>query len=224
MRPPTNNQPILNIPSPVGSLIGFTVLAHVALMFVSDTAAQAIYYKLVFYPGYVFSAAGLENDPIAFFLSPVGYAFLHAGWVHLLVNMAWLLVFGSAVARRMSPGWFLLFYAVGALAGSMTMLLLHGDNSGPIIGASAAVAAVSGGLISLALRPRPGQPPAPRPFHMRSTAIGFVVVYLLMNVLTGIIPPETMNVSNRIAWEAHLGGFAVGFLIMPFFDGRGKNR
>lgn len=224
MKPPANGQPIFNIPSPVGSLIGFTVLVHVALLLLSESAARAIYFKLVFYPGYSFSGAGFENDPVAYILSPVGYALLHAGWVHLLINMAWLLVFGSAVARRMSSGWFLLFYAIGALSGSMTMLLMHGSHSGPIIGASAAVAAVSGALVALTLRPRPDQPPPPRPFHMRSTAIGFVIVYLVMNILTGIIPPEAMNASGRVAWEAHLGGFAVGILIMPFFDGRGKTR
>jgi len=224
MRQPVAGQPILNVPSPVGSLIGFTIIVHAALLFLSDNAVRTIYYTLVFFPDRALSDNAVSNDPIAFFIAPVGYALLHADWVHLLVNMAWLLVFGSAVARRMSPGWFMLFYGIGALAGSMTMLLLYGGNGGPIIGASAAVAAVSGGIVSVSLRPRADRPPPPRPFHVRSTAVGFVIVYLALNIVFGALPAEVFNTPGRIAWEAHLGGFAVGFLCMPFFDGRGKFR
>ena len=138
--------------------------------------------------------------------------------------MGWLLAFGSAVARRMSPIWFLLFYALGALSGSLTMLAVYGASGGPIIGASAAVAAVSGALVSVSLWPKPNRPPPPRPFHIRSTAIGFVAIYLVMNILFGAVPSEVFNTTGRIAWEAHLGGFGVGILLMPFFDGRGLFR
>jgi len=224
MRPPIANQPILNIPSPVGSLIGFTILVHVALTFLSGGAARLIINKLIFYPAWVMSDGAFSSDPIAFLLAPIGYVLLHADWMHLLMNMAWLLAFGSAVARRMSPGWFLGFYGVGALAGSMTMLLIHGSNGAPIIGASAAIAAVSGALVSISLWPQPDRPPPPRPFHLRSTALAFVLIYLVMNIAFGVIPPEVMNTPGRVAWEAHLGGFAVGILIMPYFDGRGKYR
>lgn len=224
MQPPTKGQPILNVPNPVGSLIGFTILVHAALMLLSENAVRMIYFYLVFFPARNLADNAFAYDPIAFLVSPVGYALLHADWVHLLVNMAWLLAFGSAVARRMAPSWFLLFYFLGALAGSLTMLAIYGADGGPIIGASAAVAAVSGALVSISLWPRPNRPPPPRPFHMRSTAIGFVAVYFVLNVLFGVVSPEVFNTSGRIAWEAHLGGFAAGILMMSFFDGRGQYR
>jgi len=224
MRLPENGRPILNVPKPIGSLIGFTIFVHAALIFLSDGAARMIYSKLVFFPSRMLFDNAFAEDPIAFLLAPIGYALLHADWVHLLVNMAWLLVFGSAVARRMSPVWFILFYCVGSLAGSMTMFAIYGGNGAPIIGASAAVAAISGALISVSLRPRPDRPPPPRPFHIRKTAIGFVVIYIAMNIFFGVVTPELFSATGRIAWEAHLGGFAVGYLIMPFFDGRGLYR
>jgi len=95
MRPPIANQPILNIPSPVGSLIGFTILVHVALTFLSGGAARLIINKLIFYPAWVMSDGAFSSDPIAFLLAPIGYVLLHADWMHLLMNMAWLLAFGS---------------------------------------------------------------------------------------------------------------------------------
>ena len=46
--------------------------------------------------------------------SPVTYAFLHADWVHLLVNMIWMASFGGPLARRFGAARFLLLSLVSA--------------------------------------------------------------------------------------------------------------
>jgi membrane associated rhomboid family serine protease len=60
------------------------------------------------------------------------------------------------------------------------------------------------------------------PFWRRSTIITFVVIWLLLNVVFGIFPQLITNTYAGIAWEAHLGGFIAGFLLISAFDGRGR--
>ena len=46
-------------------------------------------------------------------------------------------------------------------------------------------------------------------------------VWLAINLVFGLVVPGVLTDSG-IAWEAHIGGFAAGFLLFGFFDlGRG---
>ena len=142
----------------------------------------------------------------------VSYAFVHdlAGPWHLLANMLFLWVFGTAVEGRLGRGWFLLFYLVGgAVAGSAHLAV----SSAPVIGASGAVAAVSGAF--LALFPRA---------HIRVLIvffmIGFVSIpamwfigfYFLVDLLSQTTAMLGANRSN-VAYAAHLAGYAYGFSV-----------
>jgi membrane associated rhomboid family serine protease len=71
--------------------------------------------------------------------SVVTYAFGHAGAMHLIGNMLALLVFGTAVNRRLGNGWYFLVYFGSALAiGLFARLFL----SSYLLGASGAIFAV----------------------------------------------------------------------------------
>ena len=59
---------------------------------------------------------------------------VHAGWVHLLVNLAWMLAFGSAVARRMGDVKFLGFSVLCGIAGALTHLAFHYGDMAPVVG------------------------------------------------------------------------------------------
>jgi membrane associated rhomboid family serine protease len=53
---------------------------------------------------------------------------------------------------------------------------------------------------------------------MRST-VTFLVVWMVINIVTGLagfVPGE----ESQIAWEAHIGGFVVGFFFVSSFDRR----
>ncbi|MCA9283867.1 MAG: rhomboid family intramembrane serine protease, partial [Phycisphaerales bacterium] len=142
----------------------------------------------------------------------VTYAFMHdlsSPW-HLLANMLFLWVFGTAVEGRLGRGWFLLFYLVGgAVAGTGHLLV----SSAPVIGASGAVAAVSGAF--LALFPRA---------HIRVLIvffmIGFVSIpamwfigfYFLVDLLSQTTAMLGANRGN-VAYAAHLAGYAYGFTV-----------
>jgi membrane associated rhomboid family serine protease len=51
----------------------------------------------------------------------------------------------------------------------------------------------------------------------RRGAVTFLAVWIIVNLATGLIgavPGE----QSQIAWEAHMGGFAVGFFFVQWFD------
>src|SRR5271170_7234061 len=79
-------------------------------------------------------------------LNFVTYAFLHGGTLHLVGNMIFLYAFGNNVNDRMGQLGYLGFYLAGAVVSGITFCLT--DNS-PIIGASGAVAAVTGAYLVL---------------------------------------------------------------------------
>ena len=137
-------------------------------------------------------------------------AFLHSTSFipHLLFNMYALFIFGPPLERFLGRVRYLALYLVGALGGSLGVVLLYqlavatGNASSkwldgflawaPALGASGAIFALMGAL--LVLRKAMG---------LQLTQILIVVV---VNVAFGFIAPG-------IAWQAHLGGLGVGAAI-----------
>jgi membrane associated rhomboid family serine protease len=130
------------------------------------------------------------------------YAFLHGGLWHLLGNMAFLWVFGPNVEDRFGRLGFLVFYlAGGAAAGGLHSVLV----SNPVIGASGAIAAVTGAYLVL--------------FPRTEIRTLFLIFFAMYNI------PAWWFIGGRIAWdlyftgsgrsgnvatEAHLAGYAFG--------------
>src|SRR5262245_66407581 len=80
---------------------------------------------------------------------------VHAGWVHLVVNILWMLAFGSALARRMSGLAFIAFSVLCGIAGAFTHLLFHFGDMTPVIGASAAISGQMAGALRFFFNAKP---------------------------------------------------------------------
>ena len=92
-------------------------------------------------------------DPVAphlgqFFTS----VFLHASWGHILGNMIFLWVFGNAVNDRFGHVAYTAFYLGGGVLSGVGYVLLSGD--APVLGASGAIAGVTGCYLVLFPRVR----------------------------------------------------------------------
>lgn len=122
-------------------------------------------------------------------------AFLHSGLMHILFNMWALYILGPAIERQVGSGPFAGLYLASAVAGSVAYVAF---NSGPAVGASGAVFGLFGAWLASSWRTR--HTPAGR---AQLQSIGII---LGLNLMLPLIVP-------RIAWEAHLGGLFVGFLI-----------
>lgn len=217
---PNQSEPILNAPRTVSSLVGLIVLVHIGLYFLPDNYLGLILIKLAYIPARFTHTEALFVDPIATVVSPIGYTLLHGGWMHLLVNCGMLLAFGSALARVVGDGYFYFVFCLGALAGAATMTAVDPQSVSPVIGASAAVSALLGAVAGLALKYKLTHSGF---FINQRRTITFILFWLLINVVFGLVPGEYFGVNGRIAWEAHLGGFFVG-LILPFIVPPAKNQ
>jgi len=81
----------------------------------------------------------------------LGYAFLHGGVLHLLVNLASLLSLGPLLERSLGSVRFLVLYVVSALGGGLgTCLLYHPDGS--VVGGSGALFGMLGCAVAMNMR------------------------------------------------------------------------
>ncbi len=132
--------------------------------------------------------------------------FLHAGFWHIFANMFTLYFFGSAVARLIGNGKFLIVYFGGGILGNILMLLLAPIFPFSIaIGASGAVFALGGALTVMRPRLRVVVFPIPAPIPLWIAIIGgFIILSFL----------------PFVAWQAHLGGLVFGLILGYVFRKR----
>lgn len=144
------------------------------------------------------------------------YAFLHAGWLHLLSNMAFLWVFGQAVEDRLGRAGYLAFYLAGAAAAALAQLLF---DPAPMVGASGAIAAVAGAF--MVLFPRT---------NVRVLLFFFLIgVYSIPSLwfIAASIAKDLwlLGVGDTgIAYQAHLGGYAFGIALATLLLATGALR
>ncbi len=94
---------MINATPVVLALIAVNVAVHAIRLLLpaqwSDIAATLGGFSA---PWFVATVMGMQPDYIIFqLLSPLTYAFLHADLLHLTINMAFLLAFGTAIERRL---------------------------------------------------------------------------------------------------------------------------
>lgn len=156
-------------------------------------------------PGPLANALRLSSPSIAY--SPwslVGYAFAHAGIWHILGNLVFLWTFGPNVEDRLGRLGFLALYLFGAAAAGLAHIAF---SPAPVVGASGAVAAVTGAYIVLFPRTR-----------IRTLVI-FIIIgfwnipaawFIGFAVARDIIG---LGLPSNVAYAAHLGGYVFGFLV-----------
>ncbi|MEM1306950.1 MAG: rhomboid family intramembrane serine protease [Pseudomonadota bacterium] len=225
----SRHEPVFNAPGVVMALIGALVAVHVVMEWVTETDPLWLY-ALAFIPArYGALAAELPGGAWAAWVTPVSHMFLHGGWLHLAMNGAWLLAFGAIVARRMSAVRFLAFFVVGGLAGAAFFQAVNWGELKPVVGASGAVSALMGAVFRFLMNAR----------AMRSVGrLGATANIPRMSLLTALTNRNVliaiglwvglnalfatdvgqMIAEGEIAWEAHLGGFIAGFLLLGLFD------
>jgi membrane associated rhomboid family serine protease len=146
--------------------------------------------------------------------------FMHGGIVHIGGNMLFLWIFGNNVEDALGRLRFLLWYLLAGVAATaaQTFVTLDfgsaADASIPNVGASGAVAGVLGAYFLL----------LPRAnvltaiffgffFLFREVpAILFLGIWIALQALDGTLSLTTPAPGGGVAFFAHIGGFAFGFL------------
>ena len=225
--------PAFNVPAVVLGLIAvFAVVHWVRADLLGPVGSDEMILDYAFIPG---CYGG--GDPVcalrsagAGIWSPITYAFLHGDWTHFGANAVWLLAFGTPVARRIGAARFLSFSALGSIAGALVFYLVNPTLVVPVIGASGTVSALMGGACRFAFGGSRRQRSSPDRMDLPlitifealsdRTVLIFIAVFFGTNLLVGSGLGGAFSGGAQVAWEAHLGGFAFGFLFFRAFDPR----
>jgi membrane associated rhomboid family serine protease len=235
--PLPQRQPIFNVPGAVLLLLGVMLAVHVTRHFLDDETELWWLIALAFVPArYSGMASEIPGGEIASFTSFVTHLFVHADEVHLAINGAWLLAFGTPLAKRLGWWRFFAFATCSGIAGALLFLAMHPGMAVPVIGASGAVAGMMGAVMRFlfsAIDRHEGwllrDDPAAIPMMSLMATLTdrrIVVasaVFVGLNLLA-LIGFGTFGAAGTIAWEAHLGGYFFGLLAVALFDGAAQRR
>lgn len=159
-------------------------------------------------------SGGIRSWAQMFMLTPVRpqiwqfvtYAFLHGSWMHIFGNLYFLYIFGNNVNDKLGNIGYLCLYLGGAVFAGIGHTLLHQN---PVLGASGAVAAVTGAYLVL----------FPQTVitviywfifigTMEISALYFIAFKLV--IWDNIVEPRFST--GAVAYDAHLAGYAFGIL------------
>ncbi len=167
--------------------------------------------------------AGSEGWPIsgltALFLS----MFMHGGIGHIAGNMLFLWVFGDNIEDRMGHVKYLIFYlitgVVATLAHAIPALVMGMSAAQtPLVGASGAIAGVLGAYFVLFRHAR-----------VRTLVFLFFIV-TMVDIPAGVfliywLVIQFLSIGGGpVAYFAHIGGFAAGFLLVRAFADTSRPR
>jgi membrane associated rhomboid family serine protease len=232
------SEPMFNVPPVVVATVAVLAIVH-ALRMLFLTDAEDLRFLLTF----AFIPARYDIDLIPGGALPGGfgadlwtfftYAFLHADLLHIVVNVAWLLPFGAALARRFGTWRYVAFMLVVAAAGAFAHLVTHRAAMVPMIGASAAISGAMAAALRFVFQQggplgvfRTGSGNAYRvPAASLSATLRdprflmFLGVWIGLNALFGLGSVSIgQGPGQEIAWQAHIGGFIAGLLLFNAFD------
>ena len=234
--PQQGREPVFLLPGDVTAVIGVLAAIHLASTLVLNQAGQL---QLVFWFAFqpLRIIAGLDDPSLAVPLiwTPFSHALLHAGWEHLVVNAAWFAIFATPVSRRYGAGPMLAIFFLSAAAGAALFAATTLYSGAYLVGASGGVAGLTGAAmrfifqpVIVAQHPETGE----RVIVGRrlagfgdlwrdSRARFFILIWVALNAAVPLLPLLTgMQVS--VAWQAHLGGFLAGILMVGLFERKAR--
>ena len=240
---PKLREPIFNVPLVVIATVVVLVLVHALRMF-ALTDEQDLQFLLTFafiparYGSGLAATGALPGGFAADLWTFFTYAFLHADLMHLGLNLAWLLPFGTALARRFGAWRYVLFMLVMSAAGALAHLVSNWGGLEPMIGASAAISGAMaaamrfvfqrggplGAFRQIALHRGADQayrvPAVPLSTTLRDPRfLLFLAVWLGLNALFGFGTVSFGQEAGQVvAWQAHVGGFFAGLFLFSAFD------
>jgi len=201
------------------ALIAVNVIVFLFQASLSPLALERFLSAFALIPARYFGDLKVMMPPegILDYLPFVSNMFLHGGWLHLILNMWTLWIFGPAVEDRLGTVRFLGFYLTVGISASFAHAIVNANSAVPALGASGAIA----GVIGCYVRKFPTArlvvmiPILIFPFFFEIPAIIFSFFWLLTQIIPGIAALMMPTNGAGIAWWAHIGGFIAGWMLAP---------
>lgn len=220
MIPLRDRNPSGSFPFVTVSIILLNVLVFLLELSLGRRQLDAFLFQFGVIPVKVYSAADI---PGATFLNTyfpfLSFMFLHGGFIHLLGNMWYLWIFGDNIEDRLGRLRFILFY-LGCGIGSAAVHVYFNKQSGvPCVGASGAIAGVLGAYMVTFPRARV-LVLIPLFIVWQMIELPAIVVlgfWFLIQFFSGAASISSAH-GGGVAWWAHIGGFALGVLLIKIFS------
>jgi membrane associated rhomboid family serine protease len=170
--------------------------------------------------------AYIHGLPFDDYLSFLTNMFLHEGWLHIIGNMWFLHLFGSTVEDRLGHGQFLIFYLLSGIAASAIYFMVDIHSTIPAFGASGAIAGVMGGYMVMFPRARILTLILILffPIFVEISAFFYIGFWFLLQLFSGTLSLGSPQAGGGVAWWGHIGGFATGVVLLPFFKRKKDDR
>lgn len=199
----------------MGWLIALNVAIYVLTAVMPLRWAAAVTFELGFVPARYGAPGGPGWQGL---LGPVTHQFLHAGPVHLLVNMVMLAAFGAGVERLLGGRRLLAIYLASGLAGALLHAAIYPGSAVSVVGASGAISGLFGAVLRLMARQS-------QVFGTRTPVLPIAALWIGIAVLTGFTGVPGAAGEAQVAWAAHVGGFLLGLGLFDLFAlGAGRRR
>lgn len=220
-RPPA--PPIFNAPRVVTWIIGTMVTVHVLLLILPFELRNGISSFLSFTPAW--AIRGFPGSLPETLISTVTYQFIHADLMHLGMNCAWMLIFGTIVARRLELVSFIVFFLLCGVIGAGVHLVFFPGSLASVVGASGAISGLMGAAGRFALFPPQGgwqlslHPGAGALVPLSDRRLqAYAGVWIVINLIFGLGSLGVSGPGQIIAWDIHIAGLIAGLLLFPKFD------
>ncbi len=136
----------------------------------------------------------------------LSYAFLHGSLLHIIGNMFFLYLFGANINDKLGHIRYVIFYLMGAIVSGVGFALLRPSSLEPTLGASGAIAAVTGAYLVL--------------FPQTQITVLYWIIFFLgtfeipalyfIGFKLIIWDNIVSRIGAHVAYEAHLVGYTYG--------------
>ncbi len=217
MIPLRDSTPSTRVPAISYAIIIVNVLIFFFEVSLGRQHLEALVMAFGFIPGRFLSQIG-QADFLEATVPIFTSMFLHGGWLHILGNMWTLYIFGDNVEDTFGHGRFLTFYLLCGVVACLAQLAIAPRSAIPMVGASGAIAGVMGAYFFLFPHARI-LTLVPIVFFViiEVKAYVFLGVWFLVQFLSSSASAGAAEVKGGVAFWAHIGGFAAGYLMVRLF-------
>lgn len=193
--------PLINIPTATKTLMVILLITHLLRDILLSQETGDLWTEAL----WLVPAQWVKNPLSITSIGLVGHMFLHGSWMHLLINTTMLAALGSGVERLLGGKKMLFFFFLSGVFAALTYIAFNASSYDPMVGASGGVSGLFGVLLVLLHKQNR------IPSNARFGILPVVALWVLLTIGFGLIGSPD---GNAVAWEAHVGGFLAGIVLI----------
>ncbi len=153
------------------------------------------------------------------YLHVLSSMFVHASWMHIIMNMWFFWIFGNNIEDSMGRLRFAVFYLMCGTAAALAQVAMDPASALPVVGASGAISGVMGAYLVLYPRVRV-YTLVPLGFFLTTIALpawAMLGYWIVLQFLGGLPELAGAQGNGGVAFWAHIGGFVIGAATIRLF-------